>query len=429
MKRIFIRLWLVAVLLFIVAIAANQVIFWLVFSDDELSYLQRLIAGGHRIAAEQVLESEDRTATLSQLERAFGFDVAVLARGDIPADARAELDRGVVPSWVFDDTDEYYYTPIGAGAEVLRVGPHNAFPLPALWPRVLLLAAGAVLFGLAFWWILRPLRRSQRALTRTAEDIAAGSLAARVPTEDMAAAPAMATAFNHMAERVEQLIGNQREILSVASHELRTPIARLRIGIHLLAHLDEDDSDRQARIERADALDADLEELDELVEELLTYARMDAERSRDVAERVTLTERVARVIDKQSVLATGISIRAGARLAIAPALTAVPRLLERVLDNLCGNALRYADTAVEIDAWPSDEPGYIEIAVDDDGPGIPPDARERVLLPFLRLDDKSGHGMGLAIVERIVSSHGGQTLIEDSPLGGCRVRTRWPAAE
>lgn len=432
MKRIFLRLWLVAVALFVLGMIVNQVFFWLVFSSEEQAYLEKLMSGGHRMAAERVRTADDRARVLAELEGFFGFPVAVLDRDEVSDDVRARLDAGAAPAWVVLDTEEYYFTAIDATDEVLRVGPHSAFPLPELVSRVILLGFAAGFFALAFGWILRPLQRSQRALERTAEDIAAGNLDARVPTEDMAAAPAMAAAFNRMAEQVGELIGNQQEILQVASHELRTPIARLRIGVHLLATAMDD---REAR---AEALDADLEELDQLVEELLTYARMDAERSRGKPESLLVREVVERVVDKQAVLAHEITICTGAGLAEGvdgPRVTAVAKLFERVLDNLVGNARRYAQSQVVVDARLADEDGnqangaasWLDITIDDDGPGIAPAERTRVLLPFLRLDDKSGHGMGLAIVDRIVKGHDGVTLVEESPLGGCRIRTRWPA--
>ena len=426
MKQLFLRLWLVAVGLFVAAMVVSQLIFWLLWSDDEFAYLNRLVAGGHQLAATWVEESPQREQTLADLEALFGFEVVVVDRSALTTEIRDQLDAGMVPAWVIRDTEEYWYTPLGArdssAPEFLRIGPHDAFPLPDLQPRLFLLLAGAVLFALAFWWILRPLHRSQRALTDTAEQIAAGSLEARVPAADMAAAPAMATAFNHMAERVQQLIDHQREILQVASHELRTPIARLRIGVHMLATAEDD---REAR---AEALDADLEELNLLVEELLTYARLDAERSRDVAAPIDVRAAVARVLARQQVLTPGVTLERGPGLAEGArssfTIAVVPRLFERVLDNLVGNARRYAQDRIVVDA--RDAGDRVEVTVEDDGPGIAPEQRERVLLPFSRLGDQGGHGMGLAIVDRIVSGHGGQTRIDDAPLGGCRISTSWP---
>lgn len=422
MKRIFLRLWLVAVGLFILAMVGSQLFFWLIMSDDETAYFKRLITGGHRMAAQRILESSDREQTLAELRGYFGFDVAVVARADVGRDVTAQLDAGDEPAWIIRDTDEYWYTSIGNTdgdtGELLRVGPHSAFPLPDLTPRLLLLCAGAILFAGTFWWILRPLHKSQRALTETAEQIAGGNLEARVPASDMNAAPGMAAAFNQMAEQVEQLIANQGEILQVASHELRTPIARLRLGIHLLAGADDD---REAR---ADALDADLEELDQLVEEMLAYARVSAERNRSVPEPLAVAEVARRVIARQAVLAPDIEISLAEDVADALSVTAVPRLFERVLENLVGNARRYARSAIVIDAQRAGS--WLEVMVDDDGPGIPPDQRERVRLPFSKVGEKGGHGMGLAIVERIVTSHDGQISIGDAPLGGCRIQTRWP---
>jgi len=108
---------------------------------------------------------------------------------------------------------------------------------------------------------------------------------------------------------------------------------------------------------------------------------------------------------------------------------AEPRLFARAVENLLRNALRYARERVVVSAWVTE--GRLEVAVRDDGPGSPAEARERVFQPFGRLDRsrsraEGGAGLGLAIARRIVERHGGSTGILDAPEGGAELRTRWP---
>lgn len=115
---------------------------------------------------------------------------------------------------------------------------------------------------------------------------------------------------------------------------------------------------------------------------------------------------------------------AGPGLDTAPTVRAVPRLLRRAIDNLVGNARRYARTTVRVDAALDADAVWIHI--DDDGPGIPEADRPSALGAFATLDEKSGHGMGLAIMQRIVVAHGGEVRLATAPLGGLRVALRWP---
>jgi signal transduction histidine kinase len=107
-----------------------------------------------------------------------------------------------------------------------------------------------------------------------------------------------------------------------------------------------------------------------------------------------------------------------------------PRLFQRALENLLRNAVRYGKSVVEVSIAEID--GYLHVVVDDDGPGIPVEERERVLQPFVRIEadrdrDTGGAGLGLAIVSRIVRRHGGTISVDDAPLGGARITTTWPS--
>jgi two-component system sensor histidine kinase RstB len=231
-------------------------------------------------------------------------------------------------------------------------------------------------------------------------------------------------------ERLAGALAAQRELTGAVSHELRTPLARLRFGIDAL--IEEDD--RAARERAVAACERDIEELDALIDASLTLARLDMGALRAAPQPGDLAALLAQeaagfapLLDRKS-LATD--------LRLPEPLPFDARLLPYAVRNGLRNAARHARARIELRAWTEPAsgaaPAQVCIAVDDDGPGVPAAQREAVFAPFRRLDEKAeragrGYGLGLAIVRRVVESHGGRALMEQSPLGGARLRLSWPA--
>jgi two-component system sensor histidine kinase RstB len=189
----------------------------------------------------------------------------------------------------------------------------------------------------------------------------------------------------------------------------------------------ENQSDAQ-REERLDAMTRELDALDELVAELLGYVQSDElqlDRQvfdphrglKDLAELARLEAPQDRAVELDLALPTDASVFAD------------PRLFQRAVENVLRNAIKYARGNVLLELTQDEE--HVRLAIHDDGPGIPKDLREKVMIPFFRLepdrDRKTGGvGLGLAIVSRIVHRHGGRLAIDSSPLGGAMVETWWP---
>ncbi|WBA80831.1 ATP-binding protein [Endozoicomonas sp. GU-1] len=211
------------------------------------------------------------------------------------------------------------------------------------------------------------------------------------------------------------------------SHELRTPVARLRFGLDLIA----DARTQEAREAQLEGMDQDIQELDHLVDEFLTYANL---------EQGTPTLRLKRHdVDKVVAQVVGEHLRLQNRVEIEhiPCNVLNPRrfveidrrYIHRAIQNLVGNACRYADSKVQVRF--SSTQDTCRIDVDDDGAGIPEEQWERVFSAFSRLDDSrtrksGGYGLGLSIVRRIMYWHGGRALVSHSPLGGARFSLVWP---
>lgn len=222
-----------------------------------------------------------------------------------------------------------------------------------------------------------------------------------------------------------ELLADREELLLAVSHELRTPLMRLRFATEVL--MDEDDA--AARQEQAERVQRDIDELDELVEDLLAWGRLDAEAVRS-DERVDVRKELARLAERASRSRDGV-VAEVAEVQVTR-LAADRRLLRRAVGNLVSNAVRYGEGRVELSALAGG--GQLRLRVDDDGPGIPPDQRARVMEPFVRMEasrsvEFGGTGLGLALVHRIATAHGGSLELGTAELGGLRAEVVLPLAE
>ena len=293
---------------------------------------------------------------------------------------------------------------------------------PRHTPAIGFLAALALLalaVAIGAWPLARRLARRLERLQSRVEALGAGDLAARVEVEGKDEIAALARSFNRAAERIQALVEAQRDTLAAASHELRSPLARIRMAVELLA--ENGDPALRARIER------DVEELDALIEEILLASRLGS------LERPVHLER----IDLQA-LAAEEAARAGAEFAGGPAtVDGEGRLLARLIRNLLENAARHAPGSpalVELEA----RDGQVVLRVCDRGPGVPEAEREAIFEPFYRRpgrraessdDERGGVGLGLSLVRRIARRHGGEALCLPRPGGGACFEVSLPAGE
>ena len=302
----------------------------------------------------------------------------------------------------------------------LVVGPMRPFePLPASQQLLLLLLLGmlAALIYLAVRTIEGRVNRLEMAATR----IASGRLDTRVKVEGDDFLARLGMALNGMASRVQSLLQSQQDMIRAVSHELRTPVARLRFAAQMM----EDMSDDPALLKQLEGMDGDITELDGLVDEILTYARLGSQVDSGAGI-------VTRMIDcrtlAEQVIETLGPLNAERRLVLEPGepveVAGDPRYLQRALQNLVANACRHAVDEVLICMHA--EPGLVRIDVEDDGPGIPQEVRSHIFTPFARLDDSrtrssGGYGLGLSIVHKIMRWHGGSVVVDSSQrLGGAR---------
>lgn len=285
-------------------------------------------------------------------------------------------------------------------------------------PAVLLLAGAAV------WLIVGRALRPVEQIRRTVEEITSADLAQRVPEPGTADEVGhLAETMNGMLSRLENAAHRQRRFVADASHELRTPLAAIRTTLEVgLAH-----PDRAPWPEIADRAVRQSARMEELIRQLLLLAKADegqlAARQRHVDVRALLDT----IQSSNGVKEVAVVVEAGPHGAVMGDRDQ----LDRLFGNLVDNAVRYACRQVVLTLSTDDR--NVRVTVDDDGPGIPTDDRQRVFDRFVRLDPSRERGsgtagLGLAIAREIVAAHGGDIHVSDSPAGGARVVVELPRA-
>ena len=270
----------------------------------------------------------------------------------------------------------------------------------------LLLAGIAILF-------MKNQVRSIRRLAEASESFGLGRNTPAIKPEGAREVRQAALAFNAMQERILRFVNQRTEMLAGISHDLRTPLTRMRLAIAMLPRAPETEED-------LGALNQDLEEMERLVESYLAFARGEGTETPRPADLVALVEEMAAK-----------ARRSGATVEVAlPGGLVLPLRtdsLKRALGNLLDNARRHAQR-ISIGVTPLLEAGrsWAELTVDDDGPGIPAADRAAAFRPFTT-GSATGTGLGLAIARDIVRAHGGEIWLEESPIGGLRARMRLPA--
>jgi two-component system, OmpR family, osmolarity sensor histidine kinase EnvZ len=348
-------------------------------------------------------DAADRVEPLP--DRAFLHRVEELVKEQMGPGTRLTLERegerALFINFRIDDSDEGDYWLALPRERIERV-----FPLGWLgWG-----AAALLLSLLGAWFIVFRITRPLKALQQAARKVGAGETPARLDEGGPTELATVAHAFNQMSADLAEIDQDRALILAGISHDLRTPLTRLRMGIEMAG----DEGLREG-------MTADVEEMDKTIGQFLDFARSEGgEAVQDVD--------VAALLDE---LATQYR-RRGFKVAVPPAPTVAtaipvrPQALRRAISNLIDNALRYAGSESPVELALSAAAGEFSIEVRDSGPGIPPQDVERMKRPFARLEaartNAAGAGLGLAIVDRIARSHNGRLDLLAREGGGLVAR-------
>lgn len=407
-------------------------------TDD---YARRFMRGTITLIEDELFRHPRSTwpAAIQELDSKFAYRLDIVERITLdrtltPAQV-AKLDGGDI---AIDHDGQIMYHRLRTTSKVLVVGPlaanrnHEAeqpgIPLD-LRLRLLTWSLIGVIFAIALWFWVRPVWRDLEAIRQTARDLGDGHLESRSPAAHSQLFAPLADTLNGMAERIQQLIATHRELSCGISHELRTPIARMRFALEMLAETDAPEEKERLW----NMMETDLDELDNLIDSSLTYSRFERELPEAHFSAVHFAEWLEEEIDSVRLL--------GRQLQISVDTSALPHDLIVELDrkampyalrNLLRNAIKYANRQIVVNAETRD--GQVFVHVDDDGIGIPVEERENIFSAFTRLDrsrDRStgGYGLGLAIARRVLELHRGIASAADAPLGGARFTLAWPVRQ
>jgi two-component system osmolarity sensor histidine kinase EnvZ len=275
---------------------------------------------------------------------------------------------------------------------------------------VWLLIATVLLMGVAILFIRNQVRAIER-LAEAAEAFGRGEARERFKPHGAREVRAAAKAFMDMRDRIQRHIEQRTALLASVSHDLRTPLTRLRLELALAPPF-----------KRAEAMKGDLDEMEHMIDEYLAFARGEAG---EAAQPVSIGDLLA--VAAEDARRAGAEVEVQAAEGLAASLR--PLAVKRALANLAGNAAAHGEhVRLGGRSTPS---GGLEITVEDDGPGIPDDMHEEAFRPFSRLDasrnqNRKGVGLGLAIARDVARSHGGDITLDRSDLGGLRATIRLP---
>ncbi|MGZ3180942.1 MAG: ATP-binding protein [Telluria sp.] len=426
MNRLFFRFF---ILVMLSITAATFVIYFAIsrLFGDPLEDIARRQAAAQIFVLEQYVDKAPADEWLPRLNKVrevsdAHFEIVPLAaaRNAVPADERPALDRGEI---VLDPRKRLFFRRVDIKGERYVGSDEEAivaqdlpidigFALKMEAVRYVIVAV-MLLIPIAFW--SRSHWKALQKLSRVADDFGAGNLKARASLSPDSSVYPLAERINDMAGRIEALLEAQRTLLHSVSHEIRTPIARLEFALELLRGA----ADDPVLDKRIDAMEGDLTELKGLVNELLHMSKLDAHQEL-VREAVDLPGLLQELADGLTPPPDRLE------LDCQPGVGTIEgdrRLLARALGNLLRNAQKYANGHLAVAAHC--RPGGIEIWIDDNGPGIPPEEREKIFEPFYRLDrsrDRAtgGFGLGLSIAQKAIALHGGTIRIDSAPLGGAR---------
>ena len=435
LSRLFLNFYLLVMGSFVaIAFFADLVISTAVkgITDD---YTQRFMRGTIVLIEDELFRKprSEWPKTIKTLDNKFAYKLDIVPRWTLklPPKQANKLDAGEL---VIDADGDILYHRLKQTPEILVVGPISqsvsgdrprALPLE-LRIRLLTWSLIGLCLAIAVWFWVRPVWRDLEAMRQTARALGEGHFEARAPEARSRAFELLTETLNGMAERIQRLIATQKELSSAISHELRTPIARMRFALEMMTETEE----AAERVRLAEMMGLDLDELDNLIDSSLTYSRFEREQPELNLTPVEFVPWLNEEVDSMRILGRNLTLEVdGQNIPAGLHVELDLKSMPYAITNLLRNALKYAKSRIAVSAEVIGD--SVLVHVDDDGIGIPEEERQRVFSAFTRLDrsrDRStgGYGLGLAIVRLVLEQHGGSATTDASPLGGARFTLRWP---
>ncbi|WP_326901198.1 two-component system sensor histidine kinase RstB [Kosakonia cowanii] len=422
MKKLFVQFYLLLFVCFLVMTMLVGLVYKFTAERAGRQSLDDLMKSSLYLMRSELREipPHEWAKTLKELDLNLSFDLQVepMNKFNLDPAAAQRLREGDI---VALDSEYTFIQRIPRSHYVLAVGPvpylfflHETRLLDM---GLMALIAISLAFPVFIW--MRPHWQEMLRLESAAQRFGEGHLEERIHFDSASSFERLGIAFNQMADNINALIASKKQLIDGIAHELRTPLVRLRYRLEM--------SDNLSEAEHT-ALNRDIGQLEGLIKELLTYARLDRPQTElqlttpDLPAWFSSYLDDARSMNPQHSLL--LDCQAGDEYGALDM-----RLMERVLDNLVNNALRYSEGTIKVTL--QRQGSLASMTVEDDGPGIAPAERERIFEPFVRLDPSrdratGGCGLGLAIVHSIAQAFGGSVSCGESELGGAKFTFQWP---
>ncbi|MEO3988586.1 two-component system sensor histidine kinase RstB [Pseudocitrobacter cyperus] len=422
MKKLFVQFYLLLFVCFLVMTMLVGLVYKFTAERAGRQSLDDLMKSSLYLMRSELREipPRDWNKTLKELDLNLSFDLRIepLSKFHLADVSMKHLRAGDI---VALDDQYTFIQRIPRSHYVLAVGPvpYLYFLHEMRLFDVALMAFIAISLAFPVFIWMRPHWQDMLRIENAAQRFGEGHLGERIHFDSMSSFERLGVAFNQMADNINALIASKKQLIDGIAHELRTPLVRLRYRLEMSENLSEAESQ---------ALNRDIGQLEALIEELLTYARLDRPQTELSLTTPNLPAWLASHIeDVQAV--TPERVLSVKQLMPGDYGALDMRLMERVLDNLINNALRYSRKHIQVSL--TLEGNQACLRVEDDGPGIAPAERERVFEPFVRLDPSrdratGGCGLGLAIAHSIAVAMGGNVYCDSSELGGANFSLSWP---
>ena len=282
-----------------------------------------------------------------------------------------------------------------------------------------------LLIGTVLMVLVQRIRRHIDGLISVSNDWARGELSVKANVDAPAPLDQLAHGLNKMADELNQTLTEQQVMTHAISHELRTPLSKLQLALTLMVrqHAELKDEPLAGDLQRY------IDELENLVHQMLTFAKVNYQKEQPSIESIDVSKLTAERVNELKVLSEDKEIILSCQSGVK--IQGSFFGLQIALDNILKNALKYANQLVQVSITLESGQGRVRITIEDDGPGIPLEKRNIILMPFARVDESrnretGGFGLGLAIVDAIVRQHEGDILLADSPLGGLALSITLP---
>ncbi|MDR8524947.1 sensor histidine kinase [Shewanella fidelis] len=411
MKRLFISLYFL-LSLGVLGIGWALDNLWQSNVDDKGAHDAPLIALAQVLSAVPVAQ---RQAMLDSIESNPKFPLTLLDAEQVAFSSEQLIQADKIIATPYDLNHELHF--VAVGEQVLMAGPIELDPRASL--RNLYNIFFYLLLGFIVLIWVWPLSKDLKILGRATKEFGQAKWNTRIKLAKSSQVLPLADTFNDMAAHISALIENQKHLSNAVSHEIRTPLARLKFALALLPQYCQPDSDLSSRQRFLDDMQLDIKEMENLLQELLTYASLETQRESLTFERCDLTSLVSQTIRRlQTYNPTPIILNAPDE---AIFVSAEPSLVERALQNLITNAQRFSTDDIQVKIAQSNQ--AISVSVTDHGEGILAEDQTKIFEPFYRSasskNGNKGHGLGLAIIKRIMERHHGEVTLESRPGFTC----------